>query len=210
MPNVNQQRTAPIISFGQMNIQNDFRTLMAQISFLSRQYITSVAADIGNNAAIAGRLYALPMKLIERGQLVFGAAFMAEILHVMQMHVIHLITLVNAMKAGEIENVNASTALLYGNANDISVRLSNINPFWDATQWRNLLYSYIAMTIEEAISLMSGNFEKNLDVCDRLLYHALFMGDYIAAGIIQYLSVTQRNAGIQRIQSIRKTKAAAK
>mgnify|MGYP000858728027 CR=1 FL=1 len=208
---IKQQQTIPIISYGQMNMQNDFRALTAQMSILSGSYITSIAAGFGNDAAIAGRLYGLPVKFIEKIQMAFGTPSMNALLHLLQMHVIYLITLVNAMKTGDVESIDTNTAQLYRNADDISARFASINPFWDGVQWRNLLNSYIAMTIEEAICVMAGNFEKHLDVCDRLLHHALFMGDYIAAGMLRYLSITQRNAGIQRIQAnLKKAKAAAR
>lgn len=208
MADIKQQRTAPIISYGQMNMHNDCRAFTAQMSFLSRAYVASVAADFGNEAFIANRLYGLPMQIVQKVQLVFGAPSMDTILHLIQMHVIHLITLINSMKAGDRANVDASTALLYRNANEISERLAGINPFWDQANWRNLFYVYIVMSIEEAISLMTSNFEKNLDISDRLLHHALFMGDYLATGMIQYLSVAQRSAGMQRLQTLKKAKAA--
>lgn len=205
---INQQRVTPIISYGQMNMQNDCRTLAAQMCILSRSYVASVASGFGNQAEIALRLYGLPMHVIHKLQFVFGAASMNGFLHLLQMHVIHLVTLINSMKAEDRANIDASTALLYSNANEISDRFAGMNPFWDRTRWRNLLNGYIAMSIDEAISLMTSKYERNLDICDRLLHHALSMGDYMAAGMIQYLSLTQRSTGIQRLQALQKAKAA--
>jgi len=195
---INQQQEAPTISYGQMNMQNDFRTLMTQLAFLSRSYIAAVAANFGNAAAIANRLYNLPVSFIEKAELIFGPSSTEELLHLLQMHVIYLTTLVNAMKQGDKQTVDENTALLYKNADDISAYYAKINPFWDVTQWRNLLYTYIGLTIQEAVALMSGDYEKDLDIFDRLLYHALFMGDYLASGIIQYLTVTTRNPGSKK------------
>jgi hypothetical protein len=206
---MSQQRAAPVLSYGQLNMQNDCRTWMSQAFYLTRSYIVSVASGFGNADAIAGRLYALPMKLIDKIQLIFGAPSMNMLLHLLQMQAMYMITLTDAMKAGDQANVDATTAQLYGNADSIAAYYAKINPFWETTQWRNLLYTYIAMTIEEILSLMTRNYEKDLDIADRLLYHALYMGDYMASGIIQYLSVTQKAARAEQARALRE-KAAAK
>lgn len=193
----------PLISYGLMNMQSDFRALMSEQYFLTRSYIVSLAADFGNKDVIATRLYALPVKQIEKIQMIFGTSSMSTLLHLLQMQVIYLITLTGAMKEGEQVNLDATTSQLYKNADDISAHYAGINPFWEVTQWRNLLYTYIAMTIDGTISLMANNFERDMDISARLLHHSLNMGDYLTSGVFQYLSVAQRNARVERNKALK-------
>jgi len=37
------------------------------------------------------------------------------------------------------------------------------------------------------IALLSGEYEKELDIRDRIFRHSLIMGDYMASGVIKYL-----------------------
>ena len=49
------------------------------------------------------------------------------------------------------------------------------------------------LIIQDAIALGTRDFEKDLDIFDRMLLAALAMGDYQAEGILQYLTVTRRD-----------------
>ncbi|HVI39629.1 MAG TPA: hypothetical protein VM577_03130 [Anaerovoracaceae bacterium] len=35
--------------------------------------------------------------------------------------------------------------------------------------------------------MISGGYDKELDIRDRMIKHALVMGDYMASGVMQYL-----------------------
>ena len=187
----------PFISYGHMNMKNDFRLLMTELAYLSRSYIVSVIAGFGNTTAIASRLYSLPIKFKQKAELIFGIPLGEELVNVLSMHVIYLQSFVNALKNGDQANVDESVKQLYKNSDNIAAYYAKINPFWDQTQWKNLLYTYDAMLIEEAVALMSGEYEKDLDIFERSLLDALSMGDYLADGIMQYLLVTCRDTATQ-------------
>ena len=108
-------------------------------------------------------------------------------------YVVFIQSLVTAIKNGDQVAADQSTQQLYKNANDIAAHYARINPFWDETQWRALLYNYVGMIIQDAVALGTREFEKDLDIFDRMLLAALAMGDYQAEGIIQYLTVTKRD-----------------
>lgn len=189
---INYQQV-PVISYGQMNLQNDMRLLMTQLAHLSQSYMTSAFSGYGNSEAVARKLYGLPLKFMVKAELIFGPLG-EELVNLLSLHVVHLKSMVNALIADDLAAAEYSAGQLCQNGNDISAYYSRINPFWDEDQWRSLQNTYCQTLVEAAYALKAEDFERELDIFDRLLFHALQMGDYLADGIIQYLTVSRRNA----------------
>jgi hypothetical protein len=174
-----------------MNLQNDMRLLMTQLAYLSQAYMVSSFSGYGNSEAVARKLYALPLKFKAKAELIFGIPLGEELVTLLSMHVVYLQSLVNALKQNDLAAAERSAQQLCQNGNDISAYYARINPFWDEDQWRSLQNTYCQTLVEDAYALKSEDFERELDIFDRLLFHALQMGDYLADGIIQYLTVSR-------------------
>lgn len=183
------QQEAPVITYGHMNIILDFRNLLTELAYLTRFYIISVASGFGDAAAVAERMYALPLKFKEKAELIFGEPLGEELVTLLSNHLINLQTLVNAVKSGDQATADATVQRLYANADRLAAYFSRINPFWNENQWRNLFYTYDRTVIEEVMAVMTGDYVTSLNVFERLLLNALAMADYLAAGFIQYLTV---------------------
>ena len=183
----------PFITYGYLNLVKDFRNLMTQLAYHTRAYMVAVYSGFGNEEAIAKRLYDLPNKFKEKAELIFGTPLSEEFLTLLSLHVTYIEAIVNAIKNGDQATVDYYTQQLYKNANDIAAHYARMNPFWDETQWKVLLYNYVGMIIQDAVALGSREFEKDLDIFDRMLLAALAMGDYQAEGFIQYLTATRRD-----------------
>lgn len=181
----------PIISYGYMNLRDDMRLLMTQLAYLSQAYMVSAFSGYGNSEAVARKLYDLPLKFKAKAELIFGIPLGEELVTLLSLHVVHLQSLVNALIKNDMAAAEYSAQQLCQNGNDISAYYARINPFWDEDQWRSLQNTYCQTLVEEAYALKAGDFERELDVFDRLLFHALQMGDYLADGIIQYLTVAR-------------------
>lgn len=164
---------------------------MSELALLERTYIATVAGGFGSPEAIYRRLYNLPIKLKDKLQLVFGQQAGERQQQLLQMQIVYLMMLADALKNDDVEAMNESTGNLYRNADEIAAAYAEINPFWSEAEWKKLLYAYTSMNIEQAVALMGGNFEKDLDIFDRLRLHMLTMGDYLADGIIQYLTIRE-------------------
>lgn len=164
---------------------------MSELALLERTYIATVAGGFGSPEAIYRRLYNLPIKLKDKLQLVFGQPASERQQQLLQMQIVYLMMLTDALKNDDVDAMNESTGNLYRNADEMAAAYAEMNPFWSEAEWKRLLYAYTSMNIEQAVALMGGNFEKDLDIFDRLLLHALTMGDYLADGIIGYLTIRE-------------------
>ena len=65
-------------------------------------------------------------------------------------HLLIAADLVNAAKNGETEKANSPRKKWYQNADEIANFLASINPCWNETKWKDMLYSHLEMTEKEA------------------------------------------------------------
>lgn len=186
------QEEQPTKFLGYLNLAKSMRNLMAQMAYLTRMYFTSVFSGYGDAQAVANKLYSLPKRFQEKAELIFGTPLSEEFLNLLFLHVFYVISFVNALAGGNQDTANYYTRLLYRNADAIASHYSKMNPFWDEMQWKTLLYHYINLLVQDAVALASGQFDKELDIFERMLLAALAMGDSLADGLYQYMT-----AGIQ-------------
>lgn len=186
----------PGASYAYLNLVKDSRFLMTQLAYLAREYFVAVFSGFGNAGAIGGRLYRLPYQFQEKAEVIFGTPLSEEFLHLLSMHAVHIRSLADALKRNDQTAIDYSVQQLYKNAGDISAHYAKVNPFWDETHWRTLLFNYIGMMIQDASALSARDFERDMDIFDRMLLSALLMGDYHADGFLQYILATGRDRAI--------------
>jgi len=179
------------LPYGQVNLINDFRGLWAEIIIWMRSYIAAVAAQYPNTDAITERISEIPVAFHDRLELIFGKKAAEGFLNLLTNHTILTEKVIDALKNGDQNSVNMNTAALYKNADEIAKLLREINPFWSEVQWRNLLYTYISLNLQEAVAFLSNDFEEDIDIYDRLIAHSQLLGNYMADGIIRYLLVSR-------------------
>lgn len=190
MKNSNETKSSGTNS-AYINLIKDFRYLMSQMAYLTKAYFTAVFSGYGNADAIANRLYDLPNSFKVKAELVFGKQLSEEFLNLMSLHIVYLQSLAHALMSGDQTTANYTTKQLYGNAEDMAAQYGKVNPFWNEKQWKTLLYNYTGMLIQYAVALASKDFEKDLDIFDRMLLSALLIGDYQADGFMQYVSAAE-------------------
>ena len=177
----------PTLSYGQMNFIINFRNLWLDLASWTRNYFVSIISGYGNANMVGERLYRIPIEFHDRLQLVFGRENSEKIITLLSNHIILMMNLAISIKSGDNELSSTLTNQLYQNVDELAAYFNSINPFWSNIQWKNLLDQYTRLTIEELVALASGDFDKDIDIYDRITYHTLFLGDYMADGIMQYV-----------------------
>lgn len=186
MASKNQQPPTELL--GYLNLAKSMRNLMAQMAYLTKLYTTSVFSGYGDAQAIANKLYSLPIRFQEKAELIFGAPLSEEFLNLLSLQVFYILSLVNAIASGNQDVANYYTQLAYQNADDIASQYAKMNPFWEEMQWKTLLYNYINLVVQDALALGAREFEKELDIFERMLLNALAMGDYLGDGLYEYMT----------------------
>lgn len=176
------------ITYGQMNLINDFRSLWTELVIWLRSYMVSTITGFSDLTAISNRLYHIPDDFKEKFEPFFGVELAGEFEQLYLMFIVHAQTLITALKINDQQAIDTATAALYKAADEMADFLARINPYWNKSQWQNLLYQFLDMAISEVHALLSKEYDTEIEIRARMLKHALMLGDYTAAGVMHYLT----------------------
>lgn len=181
-----------LITYGQMNIIFQARNLWRELVVWSRVYLISRIAGIGLAEDVFNRIYRIPLEFGNITRLVFGDQAAEATIQQLSSTIISFRQLVDAMIAGDNDAAGVLVQELYRNADERAKYLAAINPYWDETQWKYLIYNFYNYSFQEITSLITGD-PRNIDLFDRFLLYADSMGDYFAQGLFNYIAYNQQN-----------------
>jgi len=187
MIRINQNQNS-YITYGQMNLINDFRAHWTEFGLWARSFMVSTITGFSNLASIGNRLYRIPKDLGEMFEPYFGVEISEQFQQLLLLYVVHIQTLITAINSRDQQAAGASVVMLYQSSDDIADFLAQINPYWSKRQSQYLFNYLNEMIIAEMIAILSGEYEKELDIRDRIFTHSLIMGDYMAGGVMNYLA----------------------
>ena len=175
------------ITYGQMNLINDFRSLWAEIAIWSRSFMASTTSNFSDIKAVNNRLYKITENFKDKLQPFFGMKVAEEIQQLLLAYIINIQTMVTALYNKDPLTVDTAVTSLYRISDEIADYMASINPYWERSKWQSLLYEMNARLIAETVALIGGEYEKEIDIRDSILRHALQIGDYTAEGVIRSL-----------------------
>lgn len=100
-------------------------------------------------------------------------------------HLLIAADLVKAAIAGDQQAVASTEKKWYANADQIVDFLSRLNPFFPKEAFRKMFYQHLALVKSEAVTLISKDYQANVDLFDQMERDALMMADTITASIIK-------------------------
>jgi len=176
------------LTTGQMNLVFRGRMLWRDLATWLATYMFSVSGGYGNQDAISERLYRLPLDYGNVMKLFFGDKLSEHYINLLSIYIVVLQSLFLAMIKGDASAVNDYAKRLYQNIDQMSAFLAQINPFWQQDVWSSLLYNINGLAIGFATTLLTRDFQRNVDIYDRLLSTSSVIGDYFTEGIFNYLN----------------------
>jgi len=190
----------------QLGIIGRLRRLWIEVSVWMRDLAIATIRDPERESATAAQLFT---GVINEFYQIFSTYYDPDIAQQVVNLLYRIFTsiweLIRAVKENNQEAVNESTRQLYQRANDLSNYLAQINFFWGAEQWQNLLYQYIRLKIVQIISIARGDFERETGLYRELENIAVLMGNYMAGGFIagtQMVPQTQNPQTAEQSNSI--------
>ena len=187
MVSMNQDQNK-YITYGQMNLINDFRELWSELIVWFRSFMVSTVTGFGNINSINNQLYGIPEKLKEKLQPFLGVEWAEQAQQLFLMYIVQAQNVITAIINKDQQAGDAAAVALYGVADELADFLARINPYWNKGQWQNLMYQLNEMGIAETMAMVSGDYDTEINIRSRLLKHALLLGDYMASGVMYYLS----------------------
>lgn len=180
------------ITVDQMNTIYDIRMVWFELATWTRNYMLSRYKGIGDSEEVFARLKQVPTDYTNTLKLVFGEEVAAGLLQELNTYLDLLNDFITAQMAGDIDEINRITQLLYENAGKRAALISSVNPFWTVEEWNNRLMNNLRMTIDESTTFLTEDYARNIDIFSRILDLAENTSNYFAQGLFQYISSIQK------------------
>lgn len=168
----------------QICLMNQIQQLWGQHVYWTRFFIISTAASLDDLKPVTNRLLRNPKDFAKLLAPIYGTKTACQFQELFTQHLLIAGDLVNAAKNGETEKVNCVRKKWYQNADEIAGFLSSVNPCWNKAKWKDMLYSHLEMTEEEATLRLQGNYAADIEVFNNIENEALKMANYMFCGII--------------------------
>lgn len=168
----------------QVDLLNQLRLLWEQHVHWTRSFIISTAANLGDLKPVTKRLLQNPGDFGKVFQMFYDDKIVSTFVNLFTQHLLIAADLVNAAKNGDTSAANEARTKWYKNADEISAFLASINPYWNEQVWRNLFYSHLQMTEQEATLRLAGKYAADVNLYDIIEQEALKMADYMFYGLI--------------------------
>ena len=171
-----------IITEGQLNLIKEIRKFWEQQVMWMRFIFKAPYGMIRYARSAQQTVYKFPgfLLFVDR----FGRSAAERFASFITAHMSRIVSLIGALKSNDQETVNRLTVELNENASDWAAFLGQMNPYWEETQWRQLLQSFVGQTINEVVAIMSGDYEEGIRIFDNIENVAYEIADYLAKGII--------------------------
>jgi len=66
---------------------------------------------------------------------------------------------------------------------DVLAELMGRYPYWNESRWKELFYTDIRLFLDEILAILTGNYEKEIDIFEQILRNAQIIGRYMASGL---------------------------
>ena len=171
------------IPYWQINMAKSTTEFWRDMAIWTRIYIASVYTGLEDQEVVFSRLYRVPYEFGGTIRLLFGDDPASSYINNLSYQVTLIRDLINAQIKEDVETVNKNTALLYQNTDARAMFLTQINPYWHINDWRGLMYTFISLTLEESTVFLSKDYNKSIDIFDRLLGQATQIANYFSEGV---------------------------
>ena len=173
----------------QLQVLNTMQRLWIEHVMWTRSFIISTANDLKDLDAVTKRLLRNPVDFANQLRPLYGNQKAMRFQDLFTEHLLIAAQLVNAAEAGNDTEVMELREKWYVNADDIAKFLSEINPYWSQKKWQALLFDHLKMTEDEAVQILTGQYDASIDQYDAIQDQALKMANYMANGIIRQFKI---------------------
>jgi hypothetical protein len=172
--------TAPMLA-----LRDEWRSLWEQHVAWTRMTIESAAFGSPDFPQVSARLLQNAQDMGAAVRPWYGDAAGTDFAMLIRDHLLIAIRLVSAAKAGDTAGAAQAEKEWYANADAIAAFLAGANPYWSAQEWRSMFYEHLALTKDEAVATLTGDYQKSAGTYDEIEREALLMADTVSGGIMR-------------------------
>jgi hypothetical protein len=168
-----------------LSLQLALRRLWADHVIWTREYVVAAIADAPDAGTVAGRLLKNQEDIGNAVVPFYGEEAGRRLTELLKEHVMIAVDLIAAAKSGEQAKFEKADAAWDRNAADIASFLAGANPNWPEKDVADLLGQHLALTKNEAVARLKGNWEDDVQAFDEIFTEILTVADVLAAGVVK-------------------------
>ena len=172
----------------QMDTINQAGMIYRNLAAWMRAYMISTIQELSDQTQIRQRLSQIPVEFGNFMRLYFGDEIANTYTTLFSDYIASVEMLIDAQKRDDDNAVTGYMEQIHHNLHQTAAMLSQINPFWQESEWRALFFRYLLLTIDETNALLAGDDTKGTGIYETLLSVAMKMADYFSNGMQQYIA----------------------
>lgn len=172
-----------------MQVRDCFCLLWLQHVYWTRMVITGIAFDSPDLEATTARLLRNPADFARVFRHFYGTKISSEFKRLLTAHLVIAAELVKAAKAGNSKAAANAEKRWYENADEIACFLHDINPYWTVKHMKAMWHEHLALTKQEAVEQLNGNYAQSIATFNKIEKQALEMADTFSTGIIHQFNL---------------------
>jgi hypothetical protein len=178
--------TNAVITPSQLAFRNDMRKLWEDHITWTRMVIVSFAAGLPDLGAAEQRLLRNQADIGEAIVPFYGRAAGDRLTELLREHILIAVDVLTAAKNGDAAALADAQARWQANADEIAEFLATANPRnWPLADMQAMMRSHLALTTQEAVARLQGDFQADIAAYDQVHLQILDMADMLSTGIIK-------------------------
>lgn len=166
-------------------LRMDMRKLWEDHITWTRMAIISLETGAPDTNATVARLLRNQADISNAIKPYYGKAAGNALTGLLRQHILIAADVIAAAKAGDATKLGYAQASWVDNADQIAAALHGVNPhFWPLGALKADMHRHLALTTQEAVARLQGNWTGDVAAYDRVHVHILHMADMLSAGII--------------------------
>ncbi|MDF2657143.1 MAG: hypothetical protein K0R19_3617 [Bacillota bacterium] len=167
----------------QMNFIFRARMLWRDLATWLRAYKVSLYGGVGNSESLSQRLYQIPLEYGNMLRVFVGDEATEKYINLLSQYIILLQSLFIAQINNDVNLIDDLTKQIYRNTKERAALFAQMNPYWSQSEWITLMNAFTQMQIEEATTFLTQDYDRNIEIFDRILSLTTIMGDYFSEGL---------------------------
>ena len=167
-------------------LHDDMRKLWEDHITWTRLAIISLESGTPDTQATVARLLRNQADIGNAVKPFYGKAAGNALTRQLRSHILIAADVIAAAKAGDQAKLADAQSRWLANADGIARLLNRVNPrYWPLAQLKAEMHRHLALTTQEAVARLHGDWNADVTAYDRVHQHILHMSDLLSQGLIE-------------------------
>ncbi len=174
------------ITQAEVDYRNDMRSLWEEHVAWTRMAIISLTFNLPDIDEVLTRLLKNATDMGNMIRRLYGDMVATTYSNLIQEHLLVAADLVKAAIVGDNQAATAAEEKWYRNADEIAAFLNQVNPYLSESAVRDMFYTHLELTKQEAVFMINKEYGKDIAVYDEIEKQAREMADAISDAMVKH------------------------